>query len=289
MVSICVPAYRQEKTIDQAILSAITQDYTDMEILIIDDCSTDDTVAAANSHPVRLIVNETNLGIGGNLTKCMQEAKGEYIIYLCGDDYFCDTHVVSDMVRIFETHPKVGVIDRFYYQFMDGHPGAIATIRDEILLSSVNPSGMAFRKSAMTGEFSSKIFIECPSMVKNILAQGWHSHKIFYDTIAVRIKPEQNTCTVSSYYTESPILNANIITPGYVNYSGFISLRMRRPQLLLQEILITIKIKPLCLLSFAFWGCVLISILPARVLSHLSNWYRHRIQRRFCVIKSRSR
>ncbi len=102
-ISICIPSYNQEKTIGDAMWSCVEQDYHDKEILVIDDCSTDNTLNCAKSFGtfVRVLKNDKNLGIGGNLTRCMQEAKGEYIIYLCGDDYFAHESVAGDMAGVF--------------------------------------------------------------------------------------------------------------------------------------------------------------------------------------------
>jgi glycosyltransferase involved in cell wall biosynthesis len=288
MVTIAIPSYNQERTIDEAIVSAIMQDYPDKEILVIDDASTDNTAYLINWFDVRLIRNVTNLGIGCNLTKCMNEAKGDYLIYLCGDDFFAHASVVSDMVKIFKDNFRVGVIDRNYYQFINGHKGAVGAVREEnILVSSVNPSGMGFRKSAMNGEFSNKIFIEMPSMVNNVLNDGWSYYKLNYDTVAVRLHAN-NTCVNSSYYNDSPTKSFATMVPNYICYGVLITLKNRCPERLLKEMLEIIKRKPLCLLSLNFWACSLLAIMLPRVaLTKLSNFYRHRIQRNFCSIKQR--
>lgn len=286
-VTIVIPSYNMEHTIRQAVQSAVSQDYPDKEVLVVDDCSTDRTIDAITDY-VKVIVNELNLGIGDNLTKCMNKSQGEYIIFLCGDDFFANTKVVSDMVEIFEADERVGVIGRSYYQFLNGYPRAVTRVDENILISSCNPSGMGFRKRAMTGKFSNKIFLECPTMVKRILSSGWGYQIMDYDTVAVRLH-DNNTAIKSSYYTESPTENWNTLIPGYVFYPGFISLKMRCPSILLKEILITIKVRPICLFSPKFWACIVLSCLPGYLLHNLSRFYLHKIKRRFCVIKLRSR
>jgi len=78
-VTIVIPSYNMEHTIRQAVQSAVSQDYPDKEVLVVDDCSTDRTIDAITDY-VKVIVNELNLGIGDNLTKCMNKSQGEYII-----------------------------------------------------------------------------------------------------------------------------------------------------------------------------------------------------------------
>ena len=288
-VSICIPAYNQGKTIIEAIYSVVTQDYATFEILLVDDCSTDDTIRRAMFYPVRIIKNEKNLGIGGNLTKCVQEAKGEYIIFLCGDDTFTHQSVIGDMVSIFERYSNVAVIGRPYYQYIDGYPGAVNRVAGNALVDYANPSGVGYRKHVIAKEFfSPRIFIENTSMVKKVLDAGWKSAVMEYDTVAVRLYPG-NTCVTSKYYNEPPVLSVRSMIPGYINYQSFISIKNRAPHLLAREIIETVKGNSNILFSPVFWFYALIAIYTPRwLLIRLCNFYRHRIQRRFCDIELRS-
>ena len=68
LISIIMAAYNAEKTIEQAINSALRQTYTDFELLVVNDCSKDRTVElvksiAAKDNRVRLISNEKNSGV----------------------------------------------------------------------------------------------------------------------------------------------------------------------------------------------------------------------------------
>jgi len=287
VISIVIPAYNQERTIKEAIKSCLSQDYPDKEILLVDDASTDKTVAITHKLGVKVIINETNVGIGCNLSRCQKEAKGKYIVYLCGDDYFTHQSVVGDIVSIFKMFPNVGVIDRNYYQFINGYKGAISVVREKnILVSSVNPSGMAFRREAMIGEFSNEMFIEMPSMVKEVIKR-WESYKMPYDTVAVRLHAG-NTCISKSYYKTSPTESFAKVVPTYVSYGVLITLKNRAPHLLLRELNVISRIKPNCIFSPKFWIYALIALLiPGCILRRLTNFYKHRIGRRFCEIKSR--
>lgn len=289
MVSIVIPAYNMQDTIEMAIDSALTQDYPNKEIIVVDDASSDKTALYAQIKGIRTVVNDINLGIGRNLTMCMWEARGDVIVYLCGDDFFADRRVISDMMEIFDGDSRVGVVGRQYYQFINGIPGAVNRVRQGILESSINPSGIGFRKRAMIGTFGTSIFTEMPYMVKKILSAGWGYQILDYDTVAVRIHAN-NTCVKSSYYNDSPTLSFNTIVPGHTDYGIFPALKNRCPSLLLKEIGYTIKIKPLCLLSPKFWIYVIVStLIPSYILVRLGNFFRHRINRRFCDIKLRVR
>lgn len=88
-VSICIPVYNGEDTIRETIESAINQTYKDLEILIIDNVSTDRTpeiVKEFKDDRIVFLQNETNLGMAGNWNECLKRATGEYIHFLCADD-----------------------------------------------------------------------------------------------------------------------------------------------------------------------------------------------------------
>ena len=87
-------AYNQEEYIEEAVGSALRQDFQDLEIIISDDCSVDRTVErAANmlqayrgSHRVILLRNQRNLGLIPHFNKIVQMANSEIVICAAGDD-----------------------------------------------------------------------------------------------------------------------------------------------------------------------------------------------------------
>jgi len=295
MISIIMPAYNCENLIAESIQSALDQDYPHKEIIVCDDGSIDDTIKVVEKFPVKLLKDSAHKGLGGNLSRLVKAARGEYIVILCHDDIFTHESVVSDMVKIFNKYHNVGVVGRYYYQYLNGYPGAVMTIRGDIFVSSCQPSGIGFRKEAIAGEFTNKLFIEVPEMVKRVTAAGWGWRMMEYDTIAARLHPglKGNAATQPSYYKtdppESPILNwFSILGEPLCLYTGFIQLKNRAPWLLFDEIKILVKLKPKVLLNPGFWFCVSVAIIvPGCVLRRLSNFYRHRITRHFCKIIER--
>lgn len=295
-ITIAIPAYNTEKTIAATIQSALEQKYPHKEILVCDDGSTDATFQKANQFPIRIIKNDKNIGIGLTLERLMKEARGKYVVYLCADDLFSDINVVSDIVRQFDTgDPKIGVIGRQYYEFINGIPGPVGVFRnrENILLSSCNPSGIAFRRdSEIKG--TNRIFIEMPTIVKQYLDKGWKWTMFDYDSIAVRIHPGGNTGTKKSYYIDSPTESWSSLV-GYEEYfkvkfyQGFIQLKNRAPHLLWREIWLTLKKHPACVKDKEFWlNAVIAVVVPGLLLRELSKFYRHRINRNKVKIIKRS-
>jgi len=278
-ITIAIPSHDSERTISETIESCLIQEYPNKEILIIDDASKDNTVAVAKKYPVRVIENKENIGIGKNLAKLMDEAKGKYVVYMCADDLFTNSLVVSDIVKIFDTRNDIGVLTRYYYQFMDGIPGAVEVERrNNIFYSCINPSGMAFRKREIVGQ--NKLFLEMPMIVSDYLRfTSWATIK--YDTVAVRLHPGGNTGTKEEYYKESPVLTlTNFFGKDFRDPALFIQLKNCAPGILAREISNYLSINPNNMRDPKFLACAFIALVtPRKVLRHLCNFYRHRIRR----------
>ena len=91
LISIIMAAYNTEKTIEQAINSVLSQTYTNFELLVVNDCSTDRTAEwvksiAAKDSRVRLISNVKNNGVSYTRKHGLEEAKGDWIAILDSDD-----------------------------------------------------------------------------------------------------------------------------------------------------------------------------------------------------------
>ncbi|MEY3786449.1 MAG: hypothetical protein RLZ75_654 [Pseudomonadota bacterium] len=89
-ISVCIPTYCGAAHLGAAIESVLNQDFTDYELIIIDDNNspdqTDEIVSSYQDHRIRYIKNMANLGPEGNWNKCLAEAKGKYFKLLPHDD-----------------------------------------------------------------------------------------------------------------------------------------------------------------------------------------------------------
>ncbi len=90
--SIVIPTYNVEQYITRCLESCINQTFSDIEILIVDDCGSDDSLQIAQGFAdkdsrIRIIHNPRNLGLFGARLSGEREAKGEYILPLDSDDY----------------------------------------------------------------------------------------------------------------------------------------------------------------------------------------------------------
>src|SRR5258705_9727856 len=90
-VSVLMTAYNREKYIGEAIKSVLASGYTNFELIIVDDCSGDNTVTIAKTFEqrdarIKVYVNEKNLGDYPNRNKAAGYENGEFIMYLDSDD-----------------------------------------------------------------------------------------------------------------------------------------------------------------------------------------------------------
>lgn len=90
-ISIIIPMYNSQNYIDRAIESIIiNQSYTDYEIILIDDCSKDNTIACCNKYlkdNIKLFKSEINSGVSNARNIGIENATGDYIVFLDSDDW----------------------------------------------------------------------------------------------------------------------------------------------------------------------------------------------------------
>lgn len=98
-VSVQIPTFNQEKFIANAIESALLQNYPDLEVIVLDDCSTDNTYQVAGSFTdarLKVFRNDKNIGRVKNYNRLLYElVSGEWVVNLDGDDYFTDPDFIS--------------------------------------------------------------------------------------------------------------------------------------------------------------------------------------------------
>lgn len=117
-VCIMIPTYNQAAYICKAVESALAQNYSNIEIVIADDGSTDNTAQLLqifiNNSLIKYKKNAANIGRVANYRKCLHDyTKAPWVINLDGDDYFTNTHFISEAMRAIQTS---GTNDILFYQ-----------------------------------------------------------------------------------------------------------------------------------------------------------------------------
>lgn len=111
-VSFCLPTYGRAAFIGQTLASVLAQTITDFEVVVVDDCSPDNTrdvVAEYNDPRIRYQRNEHNLGVPANLDFAMAQARGEFAVLLEDHDLLEPTFL-AEALGVMERHPTVGLV-----------------------------------------------------------------------------------------------------------------------------------------------------------------------------------
>jgi glycosyltransferase involved in cell wall biosynthesis len=111
-VTICIPTYNYARFLPFAIESVLSQSFTDFELLVLDNASTDNTseaVARFTDSRLQYRRNSENLGFVGNVNSGLRHARGRFIGYLCADDVW-PRQSLEERVRALDDDPSVGLV-----------------------------------------------------------------------------------------------------------------------------------------------------------------------------------
>ncbi len=113
LVSVVMPAYNAERFISQTLETVLHQTYSNIEILVANDGSTDRTLAILKEYqqkdPRIVIDNHENMGISKSINRLMKLVKGEIVVRIDADDLMMPTRV-EKQVRYLQEHPEVGFL-----------------------------------------------------------------------------------------------------------------------------------------------------------------------------------
>lgn len=286
LVSVIIPCHNQAHFVLEAINSCLIQDYKNIEIIVLADACTDNTsdmIVNINkdNRNVWWIESKEPSGTGGSFNKLINVASGDIVILLCADDVFTDFRLFSDIVKTFKQSKGIVHVTRYYHQFIDGDRRPVRAWRcnDAIELAN-NPSGLAFRSSALKGcELSNKMFVEASCLVDAVRKKG-QCVLLPWDTVAVRI--HQSTARSKDYYKKrwvsSPVEEWSKVG-GNSLQNDFTSLIQIKnyfvTSAVFKECWNFIRLRPLNLLNPAFWFFSLVSICTPRfLLMKIPHWYR---------------
>lgn len=114
-----MPTYNVAPYVKEAIESVLQQTYRDFELLVIDDCSTDDTVDVVRGIEdarIRIVQNEKNVGLAENLNRGMALINTEYVARMDGDD-IAEHFWLEREVNILDNHPEIGICSGGFERF----------------------------------------------------------------------------------------------------------------------------------------------------------------------------
>ncbi len=110
LVSILIPVYNAQETINRCIDSCINQTYKIIEIIVCNDGSFDNTVQLLNQYntQIKVLKNDMNSGIAFSRNKLLNEAKGEYIAWIDADDWMVENRIETQIEFMLQ-HPEIDI------------------------------------------------------------------------------------------------------------------------------------------------------------------------------------
>lgn len=185
MISVIVCTYNQEKYLAQALDSILMQVCDEpFEILIGDDCSTDNTSKIAddyqlrNPNIIRVVRPDKNGGASLNIVRLANEAKGDYLSICDGDDYWLQADVLQKQLAVFRVNPDVGMVcakAKRYIQEKGDYEGILGYVGAEDLMTMLRDN---LDVAAPTIAFRTELIKKCIAESKWYIDNNW-----FYDTI----------------------------------------------------------------------------------------------------------
>ena len=109
LVSVIIPCYNHAHYLDEAIDSVRHQTYRNAEIVVVDDGSTDETIAVAASYSEIRFVRQENAGLAAARNTGLRESRGAYLVFLDADDRLMPT-ALEDGLSCFHAHPECALV-----------------------------------------------------------------------------------------------------------------------------------------------------------------------------------
>jgi len=109
LVSVIMAAYNAAEHIGEALESALAQDWRPLEIVVVDDGSSDDTATVVGRYPEVVYVHQDNKGPSAARNAAVEHSSGEFVANFDSDDLLPPTRV-SDQVEYLLSHPEVGAV-----------------------------------------------------------------------------------------------------------------------------------------------------------------------------------
>jgi len=113
LVSIVIPNYNYADVLGRCLAAATTQTYPDVEVLLVDDCSTDNSVAVASRYPCRVLRTPANGGEAGARNLGVEHARGDVLFFL-DSDLVLRPGAVEKAVAMLDADPSVGCVYGIY-------------------------------------------------------------------------------------------------------------------------------------------------------------------------------
>lgn len=212
--SIIIPVYNKEIYLGETFSSVDKQEGNDLEVIIIDDCSSDHSMdiitdfASNTKKQVKIIHNDQNMGVAYNRNLGIEESNSEYITFLDADDLL-DKDFMGVMLEKADKYPDIDYICGLHVPFREQISArAISKIsncfsyqENQVLTPTVDVDYIARSNVSSNGRLYKKSSIQNTRFVES----HFEDYEFFLDTMASRLK---------CLYTTKPVYGYRVIPEG---------------------------------------------------------------------------
>ncbi len=161
-----MPAFNAGKTIDASLRSALSQEGVDLEVIVVDDGSSDDTVARASAHGPRVqVLRQANAGPQVARNRAIEQARGEFVAFLDSDDLWLPGKLQAQL-KVLRGQPEVAAVFSAWHFW---HPDASGQHQEpvELLQSRVDDRVDAQR----TGWLYNPLLLQCCMLTTTVMVR----------------------------------------------------------------------------------------------------------------------
>ena len=224
LVSVIIPVYNAESYIARCVTSVLDQSYANLEVILVDDCSTDSTLSVLrgvlderNDSRVRLICHECNQGSAATRTTGIKAAHGDYMVHVDSDDWIDHDFVAKMVNKAIASNADI-VVCEYCYEY---------TCHSERCHISESTDNNVFLARVLSGDLHASLWNKLirssiifkynlsPLPGANILDDKSMLYKVAYyaNSIAYVNEPlyHYNRCNAASYTSDSQNLHETVL------------------------------------------------------------------------------
>lgn len=212
LVSIITPVYNAQDYLEETILSVLNQTYSNWELLLIDDCSTDNSYEIIEKYlkkdkRIKYLKNEKNSGPAITRNRGIEESKGEYIAFLDSDDLWYENKLKNQINFMKEKQLKISH-GNYYF----------CNLKGEIIKKVETDKEIDYKKLLLGNQFKTMTMVLKKEIIKNMIPNIKHEDYAFFldilreGNISIRNEEYDSLCRIGKISVSSNKLKSAIWT-----------------------------------------------------------------------------
>jgi len=161
-ISVCIPTYNSAAYIRECIESVLAQEGVELEVIVSDNASKDDTwgiIQSFSDTRIRAVRSSQNSGMTVNFNRALREATGEYVKLLCSDDLL-EPNSLTQQAKLLDEHPELAMVTSAT-RLIDSHNRELAVVKwfsKPVIIETLNLRTISLIYGNVVGEPSAVLF-----------------------------------------------------------------------------------------------------------------------------------